>query len=489
MRRTGMSSFLLIWLGQIASMIGSGISSFAFGVWTYERTGSVSQFTLVMLCITLPQLLVGPFAGALVDRWDRRWVMILSDGGAGLCTLCLAGLLLAGRLEIWHLYVGLLAGGVLGAFQEPAYMASITMLVPKEHFGRASGLIQIPYAIGQLASPVLAGVLLGLIGLLGVIALDAATFVFAVLTMLAVRIPRPPRSAAGLAASGSLLRETLSGWRYITARRGLLILLLLATVTNFGLAVVETMIFPLVLSFATATTLGIVLSVSGVGMLAGTLLISVWGGPRRRIAAVIGFTILQGLALLVGGLRPDPVLVAAAAFVFLLCAPIAIGCSQAIVQSKVEPDLQGRVLAIRQVVGRVAMPLAYLSAGLLADRLFEPLLAVDGRLAGSVGVLIGTGSGRGIALMIMLVGLLFIVAGLLAYAHPRLRRVEDELADSVLETPSGEQHETFAEDRPRATQPAGAAGPGRHLAGSPAMAADQRHPQPAGPERPGRRDP
>lgn len=435
-RTYGFWTFGLIWLGQLVSLLGSGLTAFALGIWMYQRTGSVTQFALVTLCATLPTVIVSPLAGALVDRWDRRWAMIFSDTGSGISTLILALLLLTDQLAVWHIYLGILVSAIFGAFQWPAYSAAVTMLVPQEQLGRANGLIQIAFAAGQLLAPILAGVLIGQIGVGGIMIIDSVTFLFALATLAVVRIPRPPRTAEGAAAAGSLLSEAGYGWRYVLARPGMLGMLLFSALTNFSLGVVEVVVTPLVLSFASATVLGTVLSIGGSGMLIGSVVMSVWGGPRRRMYGLFGFTLLQGLALFVGGLRPAAPLVAAAAFVFLFSAPIIIGCSQAIWQSKVPPDLQGRVFAVRSMVSWSSLPLAYLSAGPLADGIFEPLMARDSALASRLGPLIGSGPGRGIALLIMLLGIFTMLVTLAGFLYPRLRLVEDELPDIVLDAPA-----------------------------------------------------
>ncbi len=208
-------------------------------------------------------------------------------------------------------------------------------------------------------------------------------------------------------------------------------LLIFFVATNFTMGIVELLITPLVLSFASATTLGLVLSIAGCGMLVGTLVMSAWGGPKRRVYGVLGFTLLQGLLLFLGGLRPNVPLVTAAAFVYLFSSPIIFGSSQAIWQSKVEPDVQGRVFAARAMIAWSALPFAYLSSGPLVDHVFEPLLVPGGPLAGSLGQLIGVGPGRGIGLLFIVLGILSVLATVGGYLYPRLRLVEDELPDAV----------------------------------------------------------
>ena len=429
----GSRVFLVIWAGQLVSLIGSGLTGFALGVWVYQHTGSATQFALISLFTTLPGIVFSPLAGALVDRWDRRWAMILSDAGAALCTLSMALLLMANRLQVWHIYLAMGLSSTFSAFQWPAYSASITLLVPQKHLGRASGMVQMGEAIAQIVSPLLAGVLMQVIHIQGIILVDFATFFCALFTLLAVRIPSPKRTTEGQAGQGSLIREAAYGWQYIRVRPGLLGLLLFFAMANLAMGVVEVLFTPLVLSFATAAVLGMLLSVGGIGFLAGSLLMSVWGGPKRRVYGVLGFNLLAGIALFAAGFPPRAWIIGLAAFWVFFSFPMINGCSQAIWQSKTAPDVQGRVFALRRMISWSSLPLAYLAAGPLADRLFEPLMAKGGPLANSVGRVIGVGPGRGIGLLYIIMGLVILLATLVAYTYPRLRRVEDELPDCLVD--------------------------------------------------------
>ena len=342
----GFRTFLLIWFGQLISLTGSGLTGFALGVWVYLRTGSATQFALISLFTTLPGILFSPIAGAFVDRWDRRWAMVISDSGSGLCTLSVGLLILSGRLEVWHIYIAMGISSTFSAFQWPAYSAATTLLVPKKHLGRASGMVQMGEAAALIVSPVLAGALMGGIGVQGVILIDFVTYLFALVTLLVVRVPRPEITAEGRAGQGSLLREASYGWTYIHARPGLLGLLLFFAMVNFGTGIVQVLFTPLVLSFTTVTVLGLLLTIGGIGFLIGSLTMSVWGGPRRRILGILGANLLMGSALFLAGFPPRAWIIGVAVFLFFFSSPITNGCSQAIWQVKTAPDVQGRVFAV-----------------------------------------------------------------------------------------------------------------------------------------------
>jgi MFS family permease len=421
----GTAAFLAICGGQMVSLFGTGLTAFALGVWVYQRTGSVTQYSTILLFNVLPAVLLSPVAGALVDRFDRRRVIIASDCAAGLATLTLALLFLSGWLKIWHIYVALSVSSSAQAFRWPALSASMTLLVPGPQLGRASGLMQMGTATAQVLSPLAAGALLAPLGVAGILGIDFMTFLFAVLTLLAVRIPRPAAAAGG--EKESVAGQLAYGWKYLRRHPGLLALLCLFASSNFTMGLLTVMITPLVLSFSSPRVLGTVLSVAAGGLLTGAIVMTLWGGPRRRLAGIGGALLVQGLVLMLGGWRISAPQIAAMAFVFLGCYAVINTCSQALWQSKVEAGVQGRVFATRQMIALSALPLSRLVAGPLADQVFEPLLAPGGRLAGTLGRVLGVGPGRGIELLIIILGLFNLLVLALSWSYPRLRLLEDEI--------------------------------------------------------------
>ena len=431
----GMTTFTIVWLGQAVSLVGSGLTSFALGVWTFQRTGSATQFALIGLCAVLPRVALSPLAGVAVDRWDRRWVMIAGDAGAGLSTLTVVLLIFLGRLEIWHIYLLTATSAAFGTVQWPAFMAVTSLLIPKEHLGRANGLAQFGQAASEILAPALAGVLVGTIQLQGVILIDVATFVFAVATLLLVRLPRPEAAPDSTPKQESLWHNLGFGWRYIRARPGLLGLLTYLAVVNFLWGMVAALIAPMILSWTSSDVLGYIISIAGIGMFAGSLVMSVWGGPQRRIRGVLYGELLSGLCFILIGLRPSFWPVSLGVFGAHLSIAIVYGSNQSIWQAKVEPDVQGRVFATQQMVARAAAPLAYLLAGPLADRVFNPLLATGGPLANNVGQILSSGPGRGIGLIFVIMGLAKVAVTLAARANSHVRDIEDELPDATLLLP------------------------------------------------------
>jgi MFS family permease len=426
-----MKTFLVIWIGQLVSMLGSGLTSFALAVWIFAQTGKATPFALTVLFGNLPRILLLPVAGSLADRWNRRWVMILSDVGNALVTISVLILVLFGNLQFWHIYLIVTLGSIFSAFQEPAYTASITMLVPKKDLSRANGMMQLGQALEMIITPIIAGVLFIAIGLSGILIIDFVTFLFAVGALLVVHIPQPKRTETA-DVKPSVWADARFGWNYLQARPGLFGLLWYFAMVNFLLNWSGVLIGPMILARFPASTLGMVQMVVGLGMLAGGILSSVWAGPKRRIPVVIGCIGLAMLGMIVAGLRPSPYFAAGGLFWLMIFIPLASVSSQTVFQSKVPPELQGRVFSIRSTISRSVMPVSYLIAGPLADRVFGPLMEVNGAWANTfLRVWLGTGAGRGIGLMFVISATVGILVSLLAYASPRIRHLEAELPDAL----------------------------------------------------------
>ena len=434
----GMRTFTIIWFGQLISFIGSGLTQFALSVWVFQKTNSITLFGLILLFSTLPGILLFPITGALIDRWDRRIVLILSDSVAALATLSVIALLFTGQLAVWHIYVATAVISTASSFQYPAFSASVTLLVPQKKLGRAGGMMQFNEATMSILAPLLAGVLMAQFPIQNVILIDFATFLVALLTLLIVRIPNPKKTAeSSPGQKKSLLREAAYGWSYLRARSGLVALLLFFAAFNLTRGMAQVLFMPLVLSFGSTVSLGTIMAIGGTGMLLGSLVMSAWGGPTRRVRGVLGLGLLYGVFIALFGIRPFVPLFAVAAFFTLFIIPILSATNQVIWQTKIAPEVQGRVFATRSMLAWSTAPIAYLIAGPLADNVFEPLMAVGSPLANSlVGQIIGVGPGRGIGLMYIVIGLLPIIAATAAYLYPRLRLLEDELPDAIPATPS-----------------------------------------------------
>lgn len=429
--------FNALWFGQLISIVGSGLTGFALRVWAYEKTTSVTQFALITFFYGLPGVLITPFAGVLVDRWDRRKTLILSDLGAAVSTFGILLLVTTDQLQIWHIYVAVALISIFGAIQEPASQATVPLLVPKERLGRANGMMQIGPSLSRIVAPFLAGTLLVTIGLKGITQIDLATFLFAVIVLFAIRIPNPTRTqlqesnVPKESKRDVFIADVKLGWHYIRDRAGLYGLFLLAIVINFTQGMVVIIIAPIVLSFAGAETLGWVFAISGVGALLGALVMSVWGGTKRKMDGFFVFGFLRAILLLLGGLQPNAWLIAIASAFYLFCSQIASASLITIWQVKVPKELQGRVFSTVRLAGAFFFPVGQILAGPLSDYVFQPMLETDGILANSVGQIIGVGAGRGIGFLLIVVGLFNLIVMFIAYFNPRTRLIEDEIPDAI----------------------------------------------------------
>jgi len=428
----GMKAFVVIWVGQVISLLGSAMTGFALTIWAYQETGQATALALMVFFSFTPGVVLSPVAGALVDRWNRRLVMMLSDLGAGLSTIAVFLLYASGHLEVWHLYITGFFAGVFQAFQFPAYSAAVTMMLPKEQYARASGMLSLAGSASGVLAPVAAGALLGVIGIGGIMAIDIFTFVFAIGALLVVHIPQPERSTAGGEGEGSLWQESLYGFRYIFRRRSLLHLQLVFFAINF-IAAFAIVLSPALILARTGNDeliLGSVQSIGAIGGVAGGLLLSAWGGPRRRIHGVLlgmlGASLLSQLPM---GLGRSVLVWGSASFVLNLLIPVLNGSNQAIWQAKVAPDVQGRVFATRRLIAQITFPLATLLVGPAADHVFEPALMLGGALAEELGWLVGTGPGAGMGLLFVITGILGAGVALGGYLVPSVRQVESLLPD------------------------------------------------------------
>jgi len=438
----GMKTFFVIWIGQLSSMIGSGLIGFALAVWIFEQTGQATPFALTGLFAILPRVVLSPLAGAVSDRWNRKKIMLISDSLSGVVTLATAVLLLTGSMQVWTVYLISFMGAVFAAFQQPAYSASIVMLVPKDQLSRANSLVQMGGAIGDILTPILAGLLFTTFGMPVIILIDVVTYFIAIFTLIIVHIPQPERRVEDLESKFSLFGDVALGWRYLVDRPGLLGLLFYFAVVNFAANMSSALIGPLVLTFGTAASLGTAQAMMGAGMLVGSVLMSIWGGPKQRMVhAVIGFIALGSLGFWIAGLQPSLLYVGGGLFVLLFFIPFSTGPSSAIFARKVAPEVQGRVFATRSMISLSMMPLAYLLGGVLADNVFNPWLVEGGALADTfIGRWIGVGEGRGIGLMMICSGMLLMVASAVAFLNPRIRNIETEIPDAVPDEVEGETH-------------------------------------------------
>lgn len=389
-----MRHFTVLWLGQVISLLGSGMTWFAFTLWAWQKTEQASTLATISFFAFLPTVLLTPIAGTFVDRWNRKLVMLFSDLGAALGTLAALLLFLADKLEIWHVYIISLLAGFFTAFQYPAYNAAVATMLPKDQYMRAEGMLGLAPAISTVFAPLLAAVLLPRISITGIMTLDLLTFSAAFTSLLLVRVPQPAASQAGIQSRGSFWQETGFGFRYIRQRASLRGLVILFMAANFFLATGATLMAPLILSHTgnSETALASVQSVGAVGGLVGGAALSLWGGPKRRIHSVLlggAGACLLGITWL--GLGTTLFLWAIGSFFFSFFEPFVEGGNLALWLSKVEADVQGRVFSARHLLVQIPYLFGVFASGYLADWLGLSFMLVLAGLAGLTVFLFGYG--------------------------------------------------------------------------------------------------
>ncbi len=394
-----MAPFFAIWTGQALSLMGSNLVQFALVWWLTQSTGSATVLAFATMMALLPQIFLSPFAGALIDRWNRRIVMIVADSAIALATIVLAALYALDVVQVWHIYLLMLIRAAGGAFHWPAMQASTTLMVPEKHLSRIAGMNQTLFGLINIAAPPLGALLLGILPMQGILAIDVGTALIAVTPLLFVAIPQPVRKgAAGEQAPTSVLTDLREGLRYVWGWPGLMLILLVATLINLLINPAFTLLPIMVTGHFGGGALHLAWLETGwgVGMVVGGITLSLWGGFKRRIVTGLSALALMGLGVIAIGLTPTTgFLLAVGALVFSgFMNPIVNGSLLATLQAIVPPEMQGRVFTL-------------ISSGAAA---MSPLgLAIAGPVADAFGVqfwfLIG-----GVATVLMGVGTLFVPA-------------------------------------------------------------------------------
>ncbi|WP_426367849.1 amino acid adenylation domain-containing protein [Streptomyces sp. E-08] len=425
--RPTMGRFLTIATGQQLSMIGSALTEFALPIWLYLQTGSLFQLGLLAAFGLVPSVVVAPLAGAIVDRGDRRRVMLWGDLAAGLTQAALLVLYLSGSLEIWHTYVLISVLSAALAFQRVAWGSAVPQLVPKRFLGRANGVVQMALGLAQFLVPLIAVGILHLIGLGGILVFDVVSYVVATGVTLAVRFP----DAMAATRRETVGAEIRAGFRRALGSRHFRAMLFWFAALNVFLSPLFLLVTPLVLSFSSTAAAGWVSTAAGLGAVLGGLTLLVWGGPRRmRLRGVLLATTGLAAACVVTGLRPSVTVVAVGAFGMTYGLALLNGIYATVVQTKVPMRFHGRVIAVNTMVAWSTLPIGFALVAPLGPELLQPLMDEGGALAPTVGALIGTGDGRGIGLLYLVFGLAMAALVLISFFIPVLARFDREVPDA-----------------------------------------------------------
>lgn len=419
-----MKRFLLLFTGQIISTAGSGLTSFAVAIWFYRETGSVTRFSLLFLAGMLPRTIIAPLLGPIVDRWNRYLLMMISDvAGAG-CTASLLLLLWAGHMHVWNVCLIIATGRIFESLRALAFAAALPQLLRKDDLGRGNGMVQGMYAGAQTLAPFLSALLLGAFGLHWLLLADLFSFIPSLTSLWMVSIPsqngaKQPRYFHWY--------DITSGWKYIFERGGLLLLLIFLSFSNFYLGFATVLSVPLVLSFASIKSAGMVETMAGIGYLAGSVIMGIWGGGKHRLPVLLCVNLLEGLSLILTGVWRSVWIVCCTTFGIFFCSALIAANVQVIWQCKTPVFMQGRVFSVRMMLSWATAPLAYILAGPLADKVFEPMFSRKSMIAAIAGPIIGTGPGRGIGFVFVLIGIIDCLAALIFLLAPPVRSIEEEL--------------------------------------------------------------
>ena len=369
-----MKKFIPVWGAQIFSLLGSGLVQFALVWYITQQTGSAAMLATATLVALLPEVLLAPFAGAYVDRLNRRLVMIAADLFIAVTTLALVLLFATGRIQVWHIFVVMFLRSVGGIFHWPAMQASTALMVPEKHLSRFAGLNQAIHGGLNIIAPPLGALLMTLLQFYQVIAVDIITAIIAITPLLFIRIPQPARAdAASMLTPKMIMRDVRDGFIYLKQWKGMLYLALIAAFLNFLLTPAGTLMPLMVTQHFKGGVwhLSLLESVMGIGIVGGGLLLGVWGGFKNRVyTSLIGIAGI-GLGILVFGLAPqDWFWLGVAGFAIIgFMNPIANGPLQAIMQSKIAPEMQGRALSLINSLCVMMMPIALLIAAPIAELL------------------------------------------------------------------------------------------------------------------------
>jgi len=434
-RPGGLKGLFIIWLGQMVSGIASSITFFALPAWILSRTESsgnaVGSWESIFFASYLVVIL---FAGVLVDRYNRRGMMLVYDVLSFAAITILLIFETRGLLTVWHLYIAAVFQGVGFAFQTPSYSAAITTMVSKKEYVRANGILSLLDSAPGIFGPILAVLLIRNIGLGGILTINLFSFVISIAALLIADIPSMPHTAEGEQSHNKFVQEALYGLKYILKRPGLLGLQLIFFFGNFftGVALSITSLFTMV-SLRTggdASAAGTAQSAAALAAVAVGIFLSAVGGIRRPVRAIILGWILSslfGLTLL--GISQFVIVWIIAAVVDAIFEPVVNVSMDAFLQTKIPPDLQGRVFAASEFLSQLMIPFTPLVAAILGQGIFEPAMQEGGQLAGMFGWLVGTGPGSGFGLMILICGLAGTLVGLSGFLVRDIRNVDVTLPD------------------------------------------------------------
>ncbi len=416
------STFLIVWAGQMVSAIGSGLTAFSLGVYAFQTAGTATSYAMMILFAFLPSFLLNPVGGVLADRFDRRLLIIIGDLGAAGGLLFILAMMTFGTIQLWQIYLGVAISSVFVAVHAPSYKASVSDLVPAELYAKASGLIQLAGAAQFLIAPLIAGILMGYMDIKYILVIDIFTFLVAIIAVSVVR--RKTTAFLEKMDKQKFFDELKEGFMVTVTHKGVLSLIGITGLILFYIGLLQTLFGPMVLSFTDAKTLGIALSSCAIGMLASSFLIGVFGQKKNQVTMLALFLGLMGIFFALMGISTNIILIVIPGFLFFCTIPFVNTSIEVLIRNNIDNAVQGRVWSFVSVITYLGSVLAYLTAGFLADQVFNPMFRANGMLADSFGQLVGTGPGRGIGFLFFISGLCVTLLALLVFRSRKIRALE-----------------------------------------------------------------
>ena len=400
--------FMVLWAGDFYANIASGLTAFALAIYMFDMTGTATSVALTTLFAFLPSILLNPLAGVLADRFDRRLMMIIGDGCSAFGLVYILFCIMSGNVSAWQIYLGVGFNSVFVALLEPSFKATITDLLTKEQFAKASGLVQVAGSAKFLLSPLIAGFLLMITNIQTILIIDITTIVITV--PIAMLVKKWLGHTKIEHEKHGFFKEFAEGWRTISENKGLLWMILLISLVTFYVGFLQTLYTPMMLTITDAKTLGIVESISAVGMLVSSLVLGIFTITRKYVSQLVIGLVLAGVFIALLGFTANVYVIGVAGFLFFAALPFINTSADVLTRANIPDGKQGRAWGLIGVLSQFGFVIAYAVSGVLADHVFNPLLVENGALASSVGRIIGVGDGRGIGLLLIVSGILLVIS-------------------------------------------------------------------------------
>ncbi|MDF2877238.1 MAG: macrolide transporter [Clostridia bacterium] len=417
-----MKQFMTIWTGQLISNIGSGMTAFALAVYVYQLTGSVTWVSVITLLAYLPIILLNPIGGILADRFDRRLMMICGDLFSGLGLLYILISIQTGHVGIVPIVIGVTINSIFASLLDPSYRATVTDLLTEQEYAKASGLVQMAGNARYLISPAIAGIILGFTDIRVILIIDISTLFVTVLAVASVR--KNIQKVKPRQDKFNFVKELREGMQYITRDTGTASLVLLMAFMCFFIGFIQTLMIPLVLPIVSVKTVGFMESISAIGMVVGSVVISILGIKKNYSKILIASLILCGCFMALIGTSTHIAFILAACVLFFAALPFVNTCADVLIRVRIPNGVQGRVWGLISLLTQSGCVIAYATCGILADHVFEPMMQENGMLADSIGKVIGIGEGRGIGLMLIIAGILMVAVALVFGSQKSIRTIE-----------------------------------------------------------------